>query len=360
MLRSPLSNPHHRVLSRRALNRPLRRGPRWSLLGLLIAAGSLALLPSCGQGTSSPTDSDPSEGASQNDGQASGVSKSGTGPEALPPQGEGSQGAQGPKRDEYGIPLDAPVSAEARAKIGELMEVFRPIALDLTSDHHDRQIFEQREIYQELLKLGPEVGKAALHAYTGALEEPMLVRRALLWVGGKTAPAEAEELLAHLVETYGRDFSDRTEAALVLAESSPDRYLEIVRPYLERRERLKKWMPDDEFLVQGWVNAHIVKGTSPVPMLADVATNLLIMPNARSLAAKRIGDFPNELIGQRALETCLIESSGDHYLRRMAAQSIVKLLPRETACAVFEETLAREVDHGMAKFLRDMVNKNCR
>ena len=205
-----------------------------------------------------------------------------------------------------------------------------------------------------------EVGGAALHAYSGAKDEPMLVRRALLWVGGRAAPKEAEELLAHLFDTYGYDIADRTEAALVLAETSPDRYMEIARPYLERRERLKKFMPDDEFLVAGWINANIVKGTSPVPMLADVATNLLMMPNARSLAAKRMRDFPNELIGQRALETCLIESSGDNYLRIMSAQSLAALLPRETACALFEETLARETNPQMAEFLMDMVQVNCR
>ena len=263
-------------------------------------------------------------------------------------------------RDEYGIPLDAPVSAESRALVGELIENFRPIALDLTSDHHDRQIWKQREIYQQLIKGGTDVGNAALHAYTGAKDEPMIVRRALLWVGGKAAPKESENLLAHLFDTYGLDIADRTEAALVLAETSPDRYMEVARPYLERRERLKKFMPDDEFLVAGWVNANIVKGTSPIPMLADVSTNLLMMPNARSLAAKRMREFPNEMIGQRALEACLIESSGDNYLRIMAAQSLAKLLPRETSCALFEETLARETNPEMAKFLQDMVQVNCR
>lgn len=324
--------------------------------GAMYAALALLTFAQC-----SPSDSaDVKEGTEDPNPSAEQVLDNGTG------SADGARTQAGPDlgserpRDEYGIPLDAPVSAEARAKVGALMEAFRPIALDLTSDHHDRQIFEQREIYQDLLKMGPEVGRAALHAYTGAQDEPMLVRRALLWLGGKTAPQEAENLLAHLMDTYGYEFSDRTEAALVLAESSPDRFMEIARPYLERREKLSKWMPDDEFLVQGWVNANIVKGTSPVPLLADVATNLLIMPNARSLAAKRIGDFPNELIGQRALETCLIESSGDHYLRRMAAQSLLKLLPRETACTVFEETFSREQDPGMAQFLQDMIQKNCR
>ncbi len=324
--------------------------------GVGLATLALLLGSQCSPAPEKEASEGVSEGAPSQDPSETEVSDNGT---ASDPGTSPDLGSDRP-RDEYGIPLDAPVSAAARAKVGQMMEAFRPIDLELTSDHHDRQIFEQREVYQELLKMGPEVGRAALHAYTGAQDEPMLVRRSLLWLGGKTAPQEAENLLAHLMDTYGYDFSDRTEASLVLAESSPDRFMEIARPYLERRERLTKWMPDDEFLVQGWVNANIVKGTSPVPMLADVATNLMIMPNARTLAAKRLGDFPNEMIGQRALETCLIESSGDHYIRRMAAQSLLKLLARETACSLFEETLVREQDPGMAQFLQDMVQKNCR
>ncbi|MEZ6020603.1 MAG: hypothetical protein R3F17_11020 [Planctomycetota bacterium] len=240
------------------------------------------------------------------------------------------------------------------------MESFRPIDPTLTSDHFDRQIFEQREIYRRLRAQGPEVGFAALQAYTAAQKEPYLVRRALLWLGGQNAPKEAENLLADLMERYEVNIGDRTEAALVLAETSPDRYMEICRPYLERHERLSKYMPDDEFLVEGWVNACRVKGISPVAMLADVAQNLLIMPNARSRAAKRLREFPNELVGQRALEACLIESGGDHYLRRMAAQSLRDLLPAEDACALFEETLRRETNLRMAEFLANMIQENCR
>ena len=95
-------------------------------------------------------------------------------------------------------------------------------------------------------------------------------------------------------------------------------------------------------------------------MLADVATNLLIEPTARYRALKRMREFPNEPIGQRAMETCLVESTGDGYLRRMAAQSLRTLLPRETACSLFNEVLAREADLNMAKFLDDMIQEHCR
>ena len=62
--------------------------------------------------------------------------------------------------------------------------------------------------------------------------------------------------------------------------------------------------------MDGWIVACEAANESPVPMLAQVATNLLIEPTARWRAAKRLREFANEPIGQRALESCLIESLG--------------------------------------------------
>ena len=38
-------------------------------------------------------------------------------------------------RDEWGIPLDAPVSEESRKQVGLLIQQFRPLDATLTSDH---------------------------------------------------------------------------------------------------------------------------------------------------------------------------------------------------------------------------------
>lgn len=263
-------------------------------------------------------------------------------------------------RDAWGIPIDAPVTEEAREMAGELMDAMRPLDPTLTSDHHDRHLFSQRRIFQEMLVRGEEVGNAALHAYTGAAEEPYLVRRALLWVGGHAAPDSARNLLHTLMVDYGAPIDDRTEASLVLAETSPELFLSAASGQLRRRARPTKTMPDDEFLLEGWIAACKGTGQSPVPMLADVATNLMIQPTARYRAAKRLRDFPNEPLGQRALEACLVESTGDNLLRRMAAQSLQVLLPRETACELFSEILRRESDLNFARFLEDMLQKHCR
>ena len=285
------------------------------------------------------------------------------------PSGEGAPGVEGgassahqdgqPERDEFGIPLDAPVTPEARREIGLLIKQFRPLDPTLTSDHHDRWLADQRQRIDRVIAMGEDVGNAALHAYTDAAEEPYLVRRALIWTGGMAAPESARELLHNLFITYGHPIEDRTEAALVLARTSPRLFFSDARPILERTRVKRQTLPDDEFLVDGWIAACEAADESPVPMLAQVATNLLIEPTARWRAAKRLREFANEPIGQRALESCLIESSGDGYLRRMAAQSLRELLPRETACRLFEEVIRSESDLNFRRFLVDLVRRNC-
>ena len=52
----------------------------------------------------------------------------------------------------------------------------------------------------------------------------------------------------------------------------------------------------------------------------------------RHPAAKALGDHPSPR-GVAALETAIVESTGNNYLRRMAAQSLVKCLEREELCA---------------------------
>ena len=288
-------------------------------------------------------------------------SSSGPGGEAALRGGASSAQQDGqPERDEFGIPLDAPVTPEARRQIGLLIKQFRPLDPTLTSDHHDRWLADQRERIDRVVAMGEDMGNAALHAYTDAAEEPYLVRRALIWTGGMAAPESARELLHNLFITYGHPIEDRTEAALVLARTSPRLFFSDARPILERTRVKRQTLPDDEFLVDGWIAACEATNESPVPMLAQVATNLLIEPTARWRAAKRLREFANEPIGQRALESCLIESSGDGYLRRMAAQSLRELLPREMACRLFEEVIRSESDLNFRRFLVDLVRRNCK
>lgn len=118
-------------------------------------------------------------------------------------------------------------------------------------------------------------------------------------------------------------------------------------------------MPPAEFLVRSWIIACDKAGKDPVPVLADVATNLFMESNARTMAIKELGNHPENRLSQQAISAILIESTGDGYLRRMAAQSLLKLVPRESACSILSQVADREGDTNMLMFLKDVLDKNC-
>tara|TARA_R110002126_G_scaffold11114_10_gene50447 strand:- start:811 stop:1809 length:999 start_codon:yes stop_codon:yes gene_type:complete len=265
-------------------------------------------------------------------------------------------------RDEFGIPLDAGVTPEARYEVSNLIRAFRDIDPTLTSDHTDRRWWERHDRLANLKNGSVDIGNAALHAWTGTPSEaPYLVRRSLLWVGGHASPDAARELLTRIYLEYGyAPIDDRTEACLVLAETSPERFLEVTEKHLLRHGKRTETLPDEEFMVDGWVAACVELKRSPVPMLAQVATNRALDPAARWSAVKSLRDFEAEPEGLDALQLCLLESSGDGYLRRMAAQSLRDLLPGEEACALFAQVLSNESDLNVRQFLVDMMQDNCR
>ena len=211
---------------------------------------------------------------------------------------------------------------------------------------------------KELVEGPRELGLAAMLVYADYGGEDVAIARELLRVASHCAPEDSRELLTHLTLEYGYPISDRTEAALFLAETSPERYLEIIEPYLMRNDRLFETMPDDEFLVRGWAKACEEAGRSPVPVLSSVVMNLLMQDAARHFAAEKLGEYEDP-IGQNALRTAMIESGGNMYLRRKAAQALAESMPRETACELFREVLARESNQNFASFMRSMIDYHC-
>ena len=55
----------------------------------------------------------------------------------------------------------------------------------------------------------------------------------------------------------------------------------------------------------------------------------------------------------------LIESTGNGYLRRKAAQALLTADP-EGCCARLQQTIEQEADLNFAHFLYDMIETNCR
>jgi hypothetical protein len=253
-------------------------------------------------------------------------------------------------------------AGSVRADLNELIELMTPSDQAVTSDITDRRLFRSRELLGQL-RAGPkEAGTEALailgDARGGGRTRPVDVERALLDVAAHAAPAEARPLLEALTTQYGAALELRTEATLLLAQTSPERAIEILEPMVTKA-RPNQTQPPAEFIVKSWILACDRVQRSPVKELADVATNILMDETARILAVKELGSRP-EPLALHALEAILIESTGDGYIRRMAAQGIRDGMPAEHACAILKTVAGREADTNFAQFLGDMLEKNGR
>jgi hypothetical protein len=254
-----------------------------------------------------------------------------------------------------------PLRAEA-AQIAELVELMTPLEKVVTSDISDQRFLRGQELLGKL-RAGPrEVGLEALSMLRetpqGERSRPVDVERALLDVAAHAAPADALPLLEALLVQYGAALDLRTEAALLIAKTSPGRAIELLEPMVAKAHP-GRTLPPAEFIQRSWVIACDHTGRSPVPELADAATNLFMDETARIQAVKELGHRPEPLALQ-ALQTILIESTGNGYLRRMAAQGLRESLPKENACEVFERVASREADLNFAQFLADLLEKHCR
>ena len=247
--------------------------------------------------------------------------------------------------------------AGAETEIKELIRLLTPLDPTLTSDHHDRHLKAQRAQQAKLEAEGIEVGRAALAAFRANRDETATVRRGLLQVAARSAPEDAAPLLEKLVVEYGHPLDERAEAALLFGEAHPTRALEVLEPMCRRTKR-NETLPHDEFLIRGWVKACEHLEISPVPVLVDNATNITKDSTSRHYAVKQLGAHVDPL-GRQALEIVLIESTGNGYIRRMAAQSLRKTIPAEEACALFKEVADLESENNFLRFLLDIIAETC-
>ena len=259
------------------------------------------------------------------------------------------------------MPRELQITDAHRAEIYELLVEIQPLRLDLTSDHHDRHyILNKRRIEALELDDRPEVGWAALHAFTNYKGEDFQSRRTLLRIGARVSPDAATPILKELSFTYGHRMGDRAESLLLLAETDPEALMEGARAYLERKGRRFQTAPSDEFFARAWVTACEKSGKSPVPMMADVAMNIALEPIARYVALDALAEQRGDPLAQATLQEAIVESTGDGYFRRKAAQGIMASFPGERACVLLAEVLRNESDVNMARFLDDMIQTNCR
>lgn len=257
------------------------------------------------------------------------------------------------------IPRDAPVPQEARDKMREFLEAMVMPPLDETSDIHDAWFHRTQKMLADLKAESEDVGNAALHAFVGDASDHYHTRRALLIIGAHAAPRSAAGLFHELTFTYGYRIEDRSEACALLGRVDPEGFMAKAEEVLKRRGRKTQTMPEDEFFLAAWLEACERTNTSPVDMCADVATNMWMQPYARYVALTELGKHTSHPLARHALETCLIESSGDGMLRQKAAQAIRDGYPREQGCALFEDVLAKEASSMMRSFLTDMIAAHC-
>lgn len=268
-------------------------------------------------------------------------------------------GASSPVEAAVQLPPASPEEArEARTRVAELIEVLEPIDPLLTSDKQDEIFLRQVTLISELKESERAVGLEALRVLRDEGSEVVNLERALLEIAAYSAPEDTLPLLETLIEEYGPALYLRAEAARLIGETSPERALEVLAPWLQKTKP-GKTMPPMEFLVMGYVSAADQLGVSPVEVLSDVATNLYMEESARHRAVRELGKY-DEPLAVQALLAILTESTGNAYMRRIAVQGLVRRMPREEACQLFFEIADREADLNFARFLADVLDKNCR
>jgi hypothetical protein len=246
--------------------------------------------------------------------------------------------------------------ADVEQEIGDLVRALTPLPATAPSGEGHAWFARRKQTLERLRAAGPEVGRAALQAFADE-ERPPAVRGGLLDVAAHAAPEETRTLLVELVTHYGADLGLRKEACLLLGETAPETALAVLEPILLEVPRSATYPPDDA-LLDAWIRAAQALGRDQGSVLAAIATDTLQSQEARHRAAKGLGEFES-VIGRSALEHVLVESGGNNYLRRVAAQSLRATVPPAELCPRLEDVLAHEADQNFAQFLDDLVRKTC-
>ncbi len=249
-------------------------------------------------------------------------------------------------------------SSEVERDLLDLIAALTPLPPEAPAADQSDWHIRRRQTLDRLRRASHAHGLEALrlwHERAGSLPE---VLAGLLDVAAHAAPLETRELLVELVTEYGHEPLLRRKAAEFLAETSPETAIEILEPIL-RGEIHGRTFPPDEALLEAWNRASLATTHDRAPLLCAIATDLNRDEAVRHLATRLLGEAPSPQ-GRAALEQMLVESSGNHMIRRIAAQSLLKTLPREELCALMRSVLEKEADHNFQIFLDDMLIANCR
>lgn len=254
------------------------------------------------------------------------------------------------------IQIDPEEMKSAKARIDAFLEAWAPVSPIATSDVGDAAKAEQDRLRIELRTAGLAVGRAAHAAYLAGGDHLPLARVDLLDIYAHNAPTESEDFLAERLVTYvSGEALIQTEAARILAQTSPERAREVLEPLILATKHNRS-LPDPERLLHAWILASKELGTLEPGLLVEVATGILRPAPVRTLAVRTLGEIQG-IESQRALETVLVESGTDGYIRRRAAQALVQQLGPD-ARPILEEVADKETDPAfltlLANILRDL------
>ncbi len=232
-----------------------------------------------------------------------------------------------------------------------------PPPADETSDVRDAWMRRRKAVLLALDRPDTPLGVELMRRLRDEPQLPAEVRRGFVQVIGSTRAPDASDMLSALVANYGPDLGERRAAAEALAECDPRRAHELLEPLVVNARKTGTYPPNDA-LLEAWLRAVHNLAIDPTATLARIATDLHQDDSSRHLAVRRLGERGSPA-ATHALEAILIESTGNAYLRRLAAQGLTRSLPRAEACAVLRRVADREADAGFLEFLANLIELNC-
>jgi len=247
---------------------------------------------------------------------------------------------------------------EVQREVRELMTAVTPLKATALPVEKNSWHKQRKATLERMRTLGKEYGLEALRIYRE--EPPALpeVRIGLLDVAAHCAPAETSPLLVQLTTVFGEDILVRTKATEFLGECAPAQAVELLEPILHNRYDGRTY-PPEERLLEAYVAGCEHEKHDPVPLLCTIATDVNRPQDVRHLATRTLARFDAPQ-SRQALQALMVESSGNGYIRRVAAQSLQQLLPKEEFCAYVLGVQQHEADPEYIGFLESVLTTSCR
>jgi hypothetical protein len=254
-------------------------------------------------------------------------------------------------------PTSAAKSGPGR-EVLDLITALTPHAQDAVPVVKSEWHLTRKRTLERMRKGDAALGEEALRVLAEERPELAEVRAGLLDIAAHTAPERTSPLLEELVVTFGEDMLVRREATELLGRTSPERAVAVLEPILRERTDGRTFPPEEQMLA-AWIEAEEKLRLDPVPLLALITTDINRPQDMRHLATRTLGRFPSPL-GRQALETVLVESTGNGYIRRLAVQALQESLPKEEFCPLVKRIQDNEADPSVIDFLESMLVLHCK